>query len=224
MESNEEKGEEPLSDMFQWTMAINYNLPPGTNVDKRSAKVMTWSAEKKRWDDENVTETDYDPETGKIKFRSLHFAPTALVQNSYGEFPLKEWSLSPQGPEVILLKIKGLFSELSIEIINGKCRLVSPNFPQIQDPSGSNLLPPLFLFKRLSQYGYNFIAPKSLKGVEIGDWIIKNPKAEESCHRGISSLFTNFHFKSSPYNRIVQSNKTVFQFRRLDSDSVIYSY
>lgn len=69
--------------MFTWTMAINYNLPSGAIVDKRSAKAMSWNYEKKRWDDENITETDYDPETGKVRFRSLHFAPTALLQVLY---------------------------------------------------------------------------------------------------------------------------------------------
>ena len=61
-------------------MAINYNLPPGCLVDKKSAKVMMWNSLKKCWDDDNITETDYDTETGKVRFRSLHFAPTALVQ------------------------------------------------------------------------------------------------------------------------------------------------
>ncbi len=66
--------------MFSWTMAINYNLPKGSIVNQKSAKVMTWNSVKKIWDDENITETDFDPETGKVRFRSLHFAPTALVQ------------------------------------------------------------------------------------------------------------------------------------------------
>ena len=48
------------TDLFQWTSLIHYPLPKGCIVDKRSAKVMTWNAAKKAWDDENITDTDYD--------------------------------------------------------------------------------------------------------------------------------------------------------------------
>ena len=80
-ETTEEKEEnDGNSDLFQWTSLIHYPLPKGCLVDTKSAKVMTWNAERKAWDDENITETDYDAETNRVKFRSTHFSPTALVQ------------------------------------------------------------------------------------------------------------------------------------------------
>jgi hypothetical protein len=80
-ETTEEKEEnDGNSDLFQWTSLIHYPLPKGCLVDKRSAKVMIWNPEKKAWDDENITETDYDAEINRVKFRSIFFSPTALVQ------------------------------------------------------------------------------------------------------------------------------------------------
>ncbi len=60
MDPGEEKEGEAATDLFQWTSLIHYPLPEGCVVDKRSAKVMTWNATKKAWDDDNITDTDYD--------------------------------------------------------------------------------------------------------------------------------------------------------------------
>ena len=60
----ENKTEESTSttgqDIFSWTSLIHFHLPRHCVVDKRSAKVMFWNSELKTWDDENITETDYD--------------------------------------------------------------------------------------------------------------------------------------------------------------------
>ena len=74
-------------------------------------------------------------------------------------------------------------------------------------------MPPSLLFKRLSRYGYNFRAPQSLKGVDIEDFILKHPKLEEQCNRGILFCSPCFIFKSSLSNRHVSASKGVFQFK-----------
>jgi hypothetical protein len=58
-EQGEEK-EDANSDLFSWTTLVHYPLLKGCVVDKRSAKVMRWNYDKNCWDDENITDTDYD--------------------------------------------------------------------------------------------------------------------------------------------------------------------
>jgi hypothetical protein len=47
------------------------------------------------------------------------------------------------------------------------------------------------LFKRLSQYGYNFKAPKSLKGVDIDNWVLKVRRGFLLCDQGQQVLNMN---------------------------------
>ena len=59
-----EEKEDANSDIFSWTTLVHYPLLKGCVVDKRSAKVMRWNYEKNCWDDENITDTDYDSGMG----------------------------------------------------------------------------------------------------------------------------------------------------------------
>ncbi len=86
-------------------------------------------------------------EVGKVRFRTISFAPTALVQNTYGEFPLQEWTLTPKDSQSSILTIKGISAEISIEIQGGKCRLVSPKLDAVKDVTDSHWVPPSYLFK-----------------------------------------------------------------------------
>ena len=58
-EPNEEKTD-AASDVFNSSTLINYKLPSNCFVDARSAKIMYWNQSAQKWDDENITDTDYD--------------------------------------------------------------------------------------------------------------------------------------------------------------------
>jgi hypothetical protein len=69
-----------------------------------------------------------------------------LKKNTFGEFPLQEWSFVTKEKNLGVLKIKGRSSSIVIEINEGKTRVVEPklNFKTME---GDTWLPPTYLFK-----------------------------------------------------------------------------
>jgi hypothetical protein len=105
-------------------------------------------------------------ETGKIRFRTLHFAPTALVQNGHAEFPLKDWNLEPSGINRAVLTLSGQINDIKILIGEGEIQVIGLHEALVEEFEGWH--PVSILFKRLSQIGLNFIGPTSMNGVRLG--------------------------------------------------------
>ncbi len=89
-------------------------------------------------------------ETGRVKFRTTHFAPTAVVQNTYSEFPLANWELTPSGPNRAILKIEGKNNVISIEIAEGSCQILRSDTEYLERFFKGQWLPPSLLFKVIS--------------------------------------------------------------------------
>ena len=86
-------------------------------------------------------------EKGEVKFRTIHFRPTAVVQHSYIEFPYKDWSIETLGLHQALVTIEGKLNKIQILVNEGDCELVEPlNTEYMRDTfQGKKMSPSLLL-------------------------------------------------------------------------------
>ncbi|KAJ1568700.1 hypothetical protein HK405_014908, partial [Cladochytrium tenue] len=139
----EEEDGEAAADLNIWPAQVGYRIFPRCFVHKDSARVMAWDSTACRWSEEDVGDVEIDVDTGDVKFRTTKFTPTALVQYSFAEFPLRNWSLQPMGLNKAVLAVQGRTVEIQIAIDGSKC------------------------------IGLNFAGPASAKGLETEDVIFK---------------------------------------------------
>lgn len=96
---------------------------------------MWWDTETSKWRRDGIQ--DDEIQGGKITFKTIHFKPTALVQDTFAELPYANWSISHLIPTAVkevvgetaalLLKIAGKISEIEIAVhLDGSCQLVQP--------------------------------------------------------------------------------------------------
>lgn len=208
-----EEEKDGAADLNIWPAHVTYEIFPSCFIHQESAKVLSWSAEEQSWSEDNIGDVEIDVEQGQIKFRTTNFRPTALVQNTYSEFPIKNWTLDPIGRNQALLVIKGVGNEISIEINDGKCRLVSPNTSYIDKYIKGEWMSPSLLLMRISQIGLNFFGPKSMKGVDIEGITLKSTKSEDACVIGLGMAMNGFSFRKSPGNMSLSSSKIAVQFK-----------
>ncbi|KAJ8325166.1 hypothetical protein O5D80_006120 [Batrachochytrium dendrobatidis] len=208
-----EEDAQAANDAQMWSTLISFPIPSNVNLDRNSVKVMFWNAEYKMWDDEGITDDDIDLEAGIVKCRTTHFCPTAVVQNTYSELPYCDWRLDPTDVHRAILYIHGKQNKLKIEIREGECMVIQCGSESVPRSLRNKWFPPSLLLKRLSQHGFNFQGPDSMKGVNIEDLVLKYHAAEKESIIGISQCIASMSFKSSPSNRLVSSSKCVFQFK-----------
>ncbi|KND04959.1 uncharacterized protein SPPG_00646 [Spizellomyces punctatus DAOM BR117] len=213
-----EEEQEEAADASIWPMLVTYSLDPGCFANADAATVRWWNEEEKMWDDEGISDVEIEADAGLVKFRTIHFAPTATVQGTYAEFPLRDWDIHPSGPNSAIIHIRGTLSDIKIEIGEGNCRLMSPHSEYTESHLGDRWMSPPMLFKTLSRMGLKFIGPTSMKGVEIADLILKNPAVEDMCIIGIGAFASHLAFRRSPSNRHMSSSKCVFQFRPYEAE------
>ncbi|KAI9209837.1 uncharacterized protein BJ171DRAFT_485169, partial [Polychytrium aggregatum] len=208
----EKEEDASAADLTIWPMHVTYELYPGMFLNTATAKVMAWNPDTELWDDDNITDVEIDIDLGQVKFRTLHFRPTALIQGLYSEFPLQDWLMKPSPTKNrSTLWIRGKENEAEIEIGEGECRFVAPMKPFMEKEFLDKWYPPELLFKKLLHYGLNFRAPKKMKGVDIEDLILKNPDPEEDCLLGISLCQPCFVFRRSSGNRHLPPSKIAFR-------------
>ncbi|KAJ3332244.1 hypothetical protein HDU76_000835 [Blyttiomyces sp. JEL0837] len=210
-----EEEKEGVADVNIWPAQVCYEIFPQCFIHKESAKVMYWDESLKSWSEENIGDVEINIEMGQVKFRTIHFRPTALVQSTYSEFPFQDWTLSLSTPTTALLNIKGTTNDIQIEIGEGWCQLLNPKTPYLEENLIGKKMGPSLLLARLSQVGLNFTAPKSLKGVDIESLILKSPIVEEICVYGVGLCVAGFHFRRSPSNRHLSTSKIVFQIQEI---------
>lgn len=68
-----------VSDDQVWPTYCTFHITPNSFV-QANAKVMWWDKNDFKWRRDGISEDEISIETGKIKFRTIHFAPTCLVQ------------------------------------------------------------------------------------------------------------------------------------------------
>ncbi|KAJ3181987.1 Protein casc1 [Geranomyces variabilis] len=199
-----------------WSMHVAFPIEPGCLLHEGAATVRWWNAAEKIWDDEGVSDVEISKEACSIKFKSIHFAPTALVQSTYTELPYADWSLHPLSTTSAHLHVRGVLNDIELEIGPGACRLISPRTPFTEEHLGDKWMNPAILFRRLSRMGANFRAPTTVRGVDIGDLILKNPTVEDQVITSISLLASRTAFRRSPASHTLSSTKCAVQFRPFD--------
>ncbi|KAJ3150288.1 Protein casc1 [Geranomyces michiganensis] len=199
-----------------WSMQVSFPIEPGCLLHEGATTVRWWNAAEKIWDDEGVSDVEINKETCSIKFKTIHFAPTALVQSTYAELPYGDWSLHPLSATSAHLHVRGVLNDIEVEIGPGACRLIAPRTSFTEAHLGDKWTSPAILFRRLSRMGANFRAPTTVRGVDIGDLIFKNPIVEDQVITSISLLASRTAFRRSPASHILSSTKCAVQFRPHD--------
>ncbi|KAI8812586.1 hypothetical protein BJ742DRAFT_792944 [Cladochytrium replicatum] len=208
-EAAEEEAESPTS---AWPTQVIFTLPRGLRIGQR-ATVCYWAEDFKCWANDEIRDIEIDPDNGIVKFRSIHFKPTAVVQPTYGEFPLNDWSLLSKNSNEAILTLNGNITTIQVEIRDGHCRLMPMddlewNFESWFTPS--------LLLRRLSHIGIHFRGPSSMKEVDF-DMIMKNPQAEEHVLSGLSMCCPAFSFQRQPNSRHLASSKIAVNFRSFET-------
>ncbi|KAJ3275655.1 Protein casc1 [Terramyces sp. JEL0728] len=211
--------ESQTTDLAVWATQVTFTIMPHCFIDS-SATVMFFDPELKQWSSDGIKDVEYDQQSGRVRFRTMRFLDTALVQNRYLEYPLQDWTLEPKGYNSAILTIRGKNNELKIEIGEGECRVLN----MVNDyhrKMFSDWHPPALLLKKLSQIGLNFMGPKSMNNIDIGDWILKHQKSEAVCLDGISQLCAAYHIRKSPQNGVESTTKCVFQCKEVGADPIV---
>ncbi|KAJ3314544.1 Protein casc1 [Boothiomyces sp. JEL0838] len=207
------------TDLAVWATQVTFTIMPHCFIDN-SATVMFFDPELKQWSTDGIKDVEYDQQSGRIRFRTMKFLDTALVQNKYLEYPIQDWSMEPSGYNKAILTIRGRKNELVLEVGEGECRvlnMVNDYHRKMFEES----VPPALLLKKLSQIGLNFIGPKSMNNVDIGDWILKHQKSEAVCIEGISQFCSAYQVKRSPQNGSESTNKCIFQCKEVGADPIV---
>ncbi|KAJ3260143.1 hypothetical protein HK103_001219 [Boothiomyces macroporosus] len=216
------------TDLAVWATQVTFTIMPHCFIDN-SATVMFFDPELKQWSTDGIKDVEYDQQSGRIRFRTMKFLDTALVQNKYLEYPIQDWSMEPSGYNKAILTIRGRKNELVLEVGEGECRvlnMVNDYHRKMFEES----IPPALLLKKLSQIGLNFIGPKSMNNVDIGDWILKHQKSEAVCIEGIRAdpIVTvtesgdetvTEDWKSVIYNNNYKAGEKTFQFAFITSNA-----
>ncbi|KAJ3324256.1 Protein casc1 [Boothiomyces sp. JEL0866] len=211
--------ENQTTDLAVWATQVTFTIMPYCFIDN-SATVMFFDPELKQWSTDGIKDVEYDSQSGRIRFRTMRFLDTALVQNKYLEYPIQDWNLEPSGYNRAILTIKGRKNELVIEIGEGECKVLN----MVNDYHRklfNEFIPPALLLKKLSQIGLNFLGPKSMNNVDIGDWILKHQKSESMCIEGISQFCAAYQIRRSPQNGSESTNKCIFQCKEVGADPIV---
>ncbi|KAG5463404.1 MAG: hypothetical protein BJ554DRAFT_7855, partial [Olpidium bornovanus] len=137
----------------QWPTQITHALPKGVFLHPDSVTVKYWSAENKRWQDDGVEDniatprqshqltstSPGAPEHNQVRFRTIHFKPSAVVQDAFSELPYAHWHMRPStaSPNLITLTISGKSQQIQVEIGEQGCRLLAPvvDSSELNDPN-----------------------------------------------------------------------------------------
>ncbi|RKO87557.1 hypothetical protein BDK51DRAFT_27374, partial [Blyttiomyces helicus] len=144
---NADEGHEAAMDASAWPMIVSYSIMPGSFVRQDLSTVRWWNVEQKIWDSEGISDVEINSDTGRVKFRTIHFAPTAVVQNTYEELPLLDWTIRPISLNRAIVYLLGQHSTIEIEVGEGECRLLRPSTEYTEKHLQHRWLAPAMLFK-----------------------------------------------------------------------------
>lgn len=65
---------------------------------------------------DGITDVSYEEEEAKISFKMCSFQAFTLMQETYANFPFKDWELRPLGQDSAVFTIYGALINLSITI------------------------------------------------------------------------------------------------------------
>lgn len=87
---------------------------------------MFFNRDTETWEQDSINDVDINVEKGEVKFRTIHFQPTAVVQHTYSEFPYRDWWIETQDLNKALVTIQGKVNKIQILVENGECELMYP--------------------------------------------------------------------------------------------------
>ena len=136
-----------------------FRMQSGAFLHEETAMVAYWNSSTLSWDSDGISDVEIDKglrnrheqctkteaDTGMVKFQTMHFAPTTVVQNAFIEFPYASWLSVPQGPNHAHLTLKGKVNTVTIAIKGSSCQLVEPRVAATADLNSSWFSPNLLL-------------------------------------------------------------------------------
>ncbi|KAJ3130161.1 triosephosphate isomerase [Nowakowskiella sp. JEL0407] len=195
---------EELSDDSIWTMSVSLNIPRDLNLHKEITTVMFWDEDQCRWSNDSINDVEIDQGSFTLRFKTIHFKPTALVKPTFVEFPYKNWSIVPNaidGSLSVIISISGQYTEVKFEIVDNQCRLLNTPIVELSAFHQS----PSLLLKRMAYYGFLFQCLKTSNDLKL-----KNAEILEEIIFGISSFCSRFHFRQNSNNKNLSETRCGF--------------
>lgn len=120
-QENVQKEEETHDDA---AIAVSYSVGKGMIISPQ-ATIKYWDEKSQIWDSKGILDVEIDRHTGRIKFKTLVFAPCALVQDAFQEFPFEKWSLVTKDSKTTY-QINGKWNDIEVEVSEKGVRLIHP--------------------------------------------------------------------------------------------------
>eukprot|EP00520_Triparma_pacifica_P014923 CAMPEP_0118659370 /NCGR_PEP_ID=MMETSP0785-20121206/15073_1 /TAXON_ID=91992 /ORGANISM="Bolidomonas pacifica, Strain CCMP 1866" /LENGTH=635 /DNA_ID=CAMNT_0006552465 /DNA_START=32 /DNA_END=1936 /DNA_ORIENTATION=- len=192
-----------------------------------------------RWVTDAVTDADYNPDTGTLKFHVVAVGSFAVVQDALTDLCFKQWSVTPvmaRGDEEQEIHYTLQTPRFTVKIAaksGGKCQLLEPQIEPLKELR-EKLLEPAQLLNELRVAGINIMptdenaSKAKLHNSDAPGLTLKTPEIEKKACFVVSHLCTSFDFMSSRWNNSIGKGRCTFQVKETDaftggSDLVDYS-
>jgi hypothetical protein len=127
-----ENQEETRDNLNTQQLNIKFCLPSDSMITRDTCKVMYYDENTKSWSANDISAVEIDEGTREVKFTTLHFRPTALIQLRFAEYPLKSWHLKPMSQDSTCLTMEGKWNRVEIQIHSQGCQLLQPMNAQLE--------------------------------------------------------------------------------------------
>lgn len=197
-------------------LKIKYRVPEGLLL--RGPEVGYWDDRRGQWQTEGADGMTlcekYDPDSRLLVLSLPTLAPFAIIQPRALDFPYLHWGIAPLGPGACILKALGSRFEVAFHFDNsGKCKLLQPALPQLQNVLGL-LFYPGELLTKLALQGLNLMPTDedaALCRKQLRPW-------ERQLHSHVAQVCGVFAMKACRFNSSRGPSKCMFQ-ARLAKDS-----
>lgn len=168
-------------------------------------RVAHWDAAKQFWNEEGITEAEYDPDSRLVTFHTSRLTAMAVVQPRHMHLPFFSWQMVPTKPEETVLSVASQRFTVSIEITPAKVRLLEPRIPELEEMLGVPMLPAQLL-QALARSGL-VIDPveedaKYVTSAHTGkNMVPKDREFERQLYLDAAALAPAFALRSSKWNQ-----------------------
>ena len=200
-------------------LGLKITLPPYVVVRGQVPRVGWWDesrGEKGGWNEEDISELNYDPVTRLLSFRAVHLTAMSVLQSKRLDLPYSDWSLTPTSNHSADYMIQGPRFKLVISIDSDLCTLKSP----VEDELSHLLGCPMQvgeLLDQLEKCGINIRPTKeeerALSGVEA-----KDNDLETKLHREITTVCHRHTLSASKWNQAQGTGRATCQVAAPSSD------
>lgn len=107
-------------------ISFSYGISSGLFINK-TARIAWWDEIQCQWSSDGISNVTIDAETGLVKFQTINFKPTAILQDKFAEFPYQAWNIEYVSPNISILQIDGKATTIRIKVTKEGCLLESPS-------------------------------------------------------------------------------------------------